>query len=63
MAGYRKVLVFAGVVGLASVLLWFGKITPQDWTGLLQWSFAAFAIANGAEHVAGRFGTKSPPQA
>jgi len=52
----RKVAMFVPVFVLASVYLWFAKISPADWVELVKWSFTALAVGLTAEH----FGQKPP---
>lgn len=51
IGGRRFVLVCVTGLG-ASVLLWFGKLTPDAWASAMQWSVAAYIAGNvGQRHI------------
>lgn len=52
--GSRKAAMFIVAMGISTAMLWFGKITGQDWIGLVQWLFAFLAAGLSAEHFATR---------
>ncbi len=54
LKGWRKVIVFGCLSGAATVLLWFGKITSDQWVDLLKWSFPALVVGNAVEHIGER---------
>lgn len=45
IGGRRYVLVWALLI-VATALLWAGKLTPDVWASVMQWSVGAYIVGN-----------------
>lgn len=53
--GGRKFIMWLILTAVSAILLWFGKIQPENWEGVMMWVTVAVMGGNAATHLAQSF--------